>query len=75
MSFVILEQWNVSAQRDEHYGMPILHRDNEDTYFSVLPEVCFAYASDVLKLTISQSGPLLYFQRTTRLPGWSVPTR
>lgn len=41
MSFIILESWNISAQRDEHYGMPILHRDHENGYFSVSPEVWF----------------------------------
>ncbi|KAF9644214.1 hypothetical protein BDM02DRAFT_3190817 [Thelephora ganbajun] len=33
-SFVILEPWGVSAQRDEHYGMATLHRNpNQDIYF------------------------------------------
>jgi hypothetical protein len=42
-SFVILEQWNIAAQRDEHYTMPILHHDREVTYLATSPEVCFAH--------------------------------
>jgi hypothetical protein len=42
-SFVILEQWNIAAQRDEHYTMPILHRDREVTYLTTSPEVCFTH--------------------------------
>jgi len=44
-SFVVLEPWNVSAQRDEHYGMPILHCNREDAYFAVSPEVCSTHRS------------------------------
>lgn len=42
-SFVILEQWNIAAQRDEHSAMPILHRDHEVTYLTTSPEVCFTH--------------------------------
>jgi len=40
-SFIILEPWSVSSQRDEYYGMPALHCNYEDTYFAMSPKVCF----------------------------------
>jgi len=44
-SFVVLEPWNVSARRDERYGMPILHCDRQDVHFAVSPEVRSAHCS------------------------------
>jgi len=38
-SFVVLEQWSTSEQKDEYYGMPALRRNHDDTYFTVSPEV------------------------------------
>ena len=39
MTFVILEPWEISASRDERYGMPTLHRDHADSCFGVPPKV------------------------------------
>lgn len=40
-SFIVLEQWNISEQKDEYYGMPTLRRNRNDAYFTILPEVRF----------------------------------
>jgi hypothetical protein len=58
-SFIVLEQWTISAKRDEHYGMPLLHHSHEDTYFAVLPEVCLFHCLSCPKFTIHKKD--IYF--------------
>ena len=72
-SFVVLERWNVSEQRDKCYGMPTLHRNHDDTYFFVSPEVRFPTVR-FFRTHGRKTGHLLHFQCTTRLPGWGMST-
>jgi hypothetical protein len=38
-TFIILEPWDVSAARDERYGMPTLQRDHTDPYFQLCSSI------------------------------------